>query len=104
MIKDIHEVKECPDCASQNLVYQDRLEQVICRDCGLIFEPLIPQLEERFEKAHGLMEETPAEKEARIKKALKAKKAAGKKAKAKPAKKSKAVKKPAKKAKKGKRR
>ena len=52
MIRDIHEVKECPDCASLNIIYSDRREQVICKDCGLIFEPLIPMLEERFERSH----------------------------------------------------
>ena len=39
MIKDIHEIKECPDCASLNIIYSDARDQVICKDCGLIFEP-----------------------------------------------------------------
>ncbi len=53
MIGNIHEVKECPDCASENIVYDNERDQVICRDCGLIYEPLTPADEERFELAHG---------------------------------------------------
>lgn len=58
MIKDIREIKECPDCASTNIVYGVR-DQVICRDCGLIYEPLAPALEERFEITHGLAPPRP---------------------------------------------
>ena len=33
------EIKECPDCMSFNISCNREREQVICRDCGLIFEP-----------------------------------------------------------------
>ncbi len=49
---DIHDIKECPDCASQNIVYNDERQQVICRDCGLIYEPLTPEAEAKFESSH----------------------------------------------------
>ena len=51
--KDIHDIKECPDCASQNLVYNEERQQVICRDCGLIYEPLAPAMEKQFAISHG---------------------------------------------------
>ena len=51
MIKDIYEVKECPECASTNILHNDKKQQVICRDCGMIFEPMAPEREEKFEKA-----------------------------------------------------
>jgi transcription initiation factor TFIIIB Brf1 subunit/transcription initiation factor TFIIB len=35
-------IGECPDCASQNIVHGTMRDQIICRDCGLIFEPLAP--------------------------------------------------------------
>ena len=57
MIKDIHDVKECPECASQNITHNDKKQQVICRDCGMIFEPLAPEAEKKFEKASGLDKE-----------------------------------------------
>jgi transcription initiation factor TFIIIB Brf1 subunit/transcription initiation factor TFIIB len=54
MIRDIHEVTECPDCASSNIMYETKLDQIICRECGLIYEPLTPVEEERYERAHDL--------------------------------------------------
>ena len=54
MIKDIHKIKTCPDCGSQNISYKEKKNQVICGDCGLIFEPLAPKAEKRFEKTHNL--------------------------------------------------
>lgn len=41
--KDIRSMNECPDCASMNIVHGMR-EQIICRDCGLIFEPFAPTI------------------------------------------------------------
>ena len=54
MTKDIHDIKECPDCASKNIIYNDDKMQVICQDCGLIFEPLDPKAEKKFEETHNL--------------------------------------------------
>ena len=47
---DIHSIRECPECASINIVYNDEKQQIICNDCGLIYEPLTPEEEEKFEK------------------------------------------------------
>ena len=50
---DITQMNECPDCASTNIVHGMMRDQVICRDCGLIFEELAPMLavkESRFGK------------------------------------------------------
>ncbi len=54
MIKDIHEVKECPECASTDIIHNDKKQQVLCRTCGMIFEPMAPEREEKFEKAAGI--------------------------------------------------
>jgi transcription initiation factor TFIIIB Brf1 subunit/transcription initiation factor TFIIB len=54
MISNIQEITECPDCASNNIVHNMEREQVICRECGLIFEPLTPQVEEAFERSHKI--------------------------------------------------
>ncbi len=53
-MEDIRQIKECPDCASSNIVHNLQREQVVCRECGLIYEPLTPDEEERFEAAHDL--------------------------------------------------
>jgi transcription initiation factor TFIIIB Brf1 subunit/transcription initiation factor TFIIB len=54
MIKNIRQVKLCPECGSDNIVYNDRKEQVVCKDCGEIYEPMVPEDEEEFEKLHEL--------------------------------------------------
>ena len=54
MIASVSEVTECPDCASTNIRKSQIREQVICKECGLIFEPLAPEMEEKFEKTHNL--------------------------------------------------
>ena len=55
MLKDITDLKACPDCSSNNVSYSQIREQLICRECGLIFEPLLPQVEEQFERSHGMI-------------------------------------------------
>lgn len=40
--KEAKEIKECPDCASLNIVFNQTRDQVVCKDCGVIFEPMIP--------------------------------------------------------------
>ena len=54
MIKDIHEIKECPECGSVNIIYNDKKQQILCRDCGMIYEPMASKREEQFEKAAGI--------------------------------------------------
>ncbi len=79
MIQDIKQIKECPDCASSNIVHNVEREQVICRECGLIFEPLTPDVEEAFEKTHHLGTEGTKAKKTAKKPAKKAKAKKGKK-------------------------
>ena len=42
--------KECPDCGSTNILYESTTEQLICHDCGLIFEELLPEVEEEYDR------------------------------------------------------
>jgi len=96
---DIHDIKECPDCASQNIVYNEERQQVICRECGLIYEPLTPEAEAKFESSHEFRPRTEAKERIMIQfgeEKPKKRKAKSKKAKKKAAKKT--VKKPKKKA------
>jgi ribosomal protein S27E len=73
MIKNIHEVNSCPECGSENIIYKDEEQQVICEDCGMIFEPLgSKEEEEEFEEVAGIeekpsKEKTPAKKPAKKK-------------------------------------
>jgi transcription initiation factor TFIIIB Brf1 subunit/transcription initiation factor TFIIB len=89
----LQSITECPDCASENIVHSTMRDQVICKDCGLVFEPFTP--------VEMPASAAPAKaKPAKAKKAKPAKNAKAKKAK--PAKKARAKAKPAKKAKKSK--
>ncbi len=36
-------IRECPDCASTNIVKSTERDQIICRECGLI-QPIVPVL------------------------------------------------------------
>ena len=40
--KEASEINECPTCASLNIVFNQTRDQVVCKDCGVIFEPMIP--------------------------------------------------------------
>ena len=51
MINNIRQIKECTACGSENLIYKEGLDQVICKDCGLIYEPLAPKIEKKLKKA-----------------------------------------------------
>ena len=51
MIKDIHEVKECPERGSAEITHNEKTQQVVCRSCGLIYEPMATKSQEQFDKA-----------------------------------------------------
>lgn len=92
----LQSISECPDCASENIVHSTMRDQVICKDCGLVFEPFTP-VERPVQARVG---PAPARK-AKARPSRKAKPSKAK-ARAKPAKKAKGKAKPAKKAKKSK--
>ena len=54
MIKDLHEVKVCPECGSDQITHNDKKQQVVCRACGMIYEPMAPMRQKQFEKAAGM--------------------------------------------------
>jgi len=54
MIKNIKEIKQCPECGSSNITHNEKLQQVLCKDCGLIYEPMEPKKEKKFEEVAGL--------------------------------------------------
>lgn len=41
--------KDCPDCASMNIVFEPENEQLICQDCGSIFHELPAHLERSYD-------------------------------------------------------
>lgn len=86
---DVKEIRDCPDCGSTNIIQSTVRDQVICRECGLIFEPHVPLELEKPVAAPAKVKK--AAKKVKAKPVKKPKKA--KKVKAKPAKKPKKAKK-----------
>lgn len=52
---EIKKVRVCPECGSRNITRSKKKEQVICKDCGLIFEPLTPKAEKKFEEVSDVI-------------------------------------------------
>ena len=52
MPKKIIKKNECPECGSNKVFFNEKTQQLVCRDCGAIFEELLPEEEKKFEKAH----------------------------------------------------
>jgi PHP family Zn ribbon phosphoesterase len=42
MVRSLYDLTECKDCASQNIIHNEKSMQIICKDCGLIYDPLKP--------------------------------------------------------------
>ena len=40
-VKSVKEIKACTECGSSNIIHSTFREQVICKDCGLVFEPFV---------------------------------------------------------------
>ena len=40
----------CAECGSSNVVYNREKDQLICKDCGAIFEELEPDSEKEYEE------------------------------------------------------
>jgi transcription initiation factor TFIIIB Brf1 subunit/transcription initiation factor TFIIB len=55
MIRDVKDVKACPECGSANIVCNEDKQQVICKDCGAIYEPLTSKDEKNLEDASDVI-------------------------------------------------
>ncbi|MFH0978514.1 MAG: hypothetical protein V1837_04395 [Candidatus Woesearchaeota archaeon] len=48
-------LKNCPECGSSNIQKSKLKEQIICLDCGVIFEALAPKSEKKYEKVSDVI-------------------------------------------------
>ncbi|MFC1741145.1 TFIIB-type zinc ribbon-containing protein [Nanoarchaeota archaeon] len=46
--------KDCPDCGSVNILFDADTEQIICHDCGLMFEEIPPEFAKRYDEIEFL--------------------------------------------------
>jgi len=58
--------QSCGECGSDNVIYKRDEDQVICQDCGAIFEELSPDEEDDYEEV--LEEEVPRHAKVKVKK------------------------------------
>ena len=58
--------KTCAECGSDNVVYDREKDQLLCQDCGAIFEELTAGDEDDFEEV--LEEEVPRHAKVKAKK------------------------------------
>ena len=42
--------KACPDCGSGNILFDAEIEQVICHDCGQLFQELPPEIKKELDE------------------------------------------------------
>ena len=52
---NLKDVKQCPECGSNNIVYNEKLDQIVCKECGDIFSELSPEQEKKFEDASDII-------------------------------------------------
>ena len=52
---DLSKVKQCPECGSSKIIYDDEKQQIICQDCGAVFSELTPEQEKKFEDASDVI-------------------------------------------------
>ena len=51
---DPKNLRICPDCGSRNIRFDSGEDALVCSDCGLIFEELTKEEQERFDRLHNL--------------------------------------------------
>lgn len=76
MIASVYEVRECPECSGSNLSYLEERDQVVCRDCGLVYEPLTPSEDKKLLKGTAAKKPAAAKKPKDARKGSSAKKPA----------------------------
>jgi transcription initiation factor TFIIIB Brf1 subunit/transcription initiation factor TFIIB len=52
---ELKDVKQCPECGSDNIIYRRETDEIFCRDCGAVFSELTPEMEKKFEKASDVI-------------------------------------------------
>ncbi len=55
MKKQLKDLKQCPECGSSNILYSKQRDEIVCKECGLIFSELTPEQEKKFEKASDVI-------------------------------------------------
>jgi len=52
---ELSKIKQCVECGSNNIFYDKKKKEILCRDCGAIFSELTPEQEKKLEKASDVI-------------------------------------------------
>jgi len=52
---ELENIKQCPECGSSKIIYNKKRDEIICRECGLIFSELTSEQEKKFEVASDII-------------------------------------------------
>ena len=52
---ELKDIKQCPECGSSNIIYSEKKDEIICRDCGAITSKLTPKMQKKLEKASEVL-------------------------------------------------
>jgi len=55
MAIDLKKVKACPECGSDDIIYNKKREEILCRSCGLIFTELTPEQEKKYKRVSDVI-------------------------------------------------
>ena len=58
----LKDLKQCPECGSDKVVYKKVDDEIVCRECGAITSELTPELEEQLENASEVFKEAKKKK------------------------------------------
>ena len=53
--KKLKDQNLCPECGSENVIYKRDDDELVCKDCGMIFSKLTHDDEKQFEDANDTM-------------------------------------------------
>lgn len=51
----LKDLKQCPECGSDKVVYKKNDDELVCRECGAITSELTPELEAQLERASEVL-------------------------------------------------
>lgn len=52
---ELKDVRQCPECGSNNIIYNEEKNEIICKDCGAITSQLTPEMQKKLEKASDVL-------------------------------------------------
>lgn len=55
MAINLKKVRACPECGSDDIAYNDKRKEILCKSCGLIFTELTPEQEKKYREVSDVI-------------------------------------------------